>query len=414
MFRYTLQKWWVFLLSGIFFFGLFHVIAFYWYQLVVYRYDRLYEEATSKGTLIEMPASFQIAHEFAKKRSIFTRPDILARESGILQSGIQSVIQQYRNDIYRLHDGIVQNISYLRILGDVSQEYIFPERADFLARADVFESRLQSGQYDSPQVLQELFDESDAEVKNAQHRFEQVQKKLVLQDILGFKHEMMLLESLYRVSPAQKTPFDIREFWKNFKIEFSRDTLSNTTAEELRTTLDAVRDTAIKYRADGHEMRRVAREKRQDLVTKELLKWKENTPPAPTYSNVFSLIDVSLKQQMMYVYEDGDLILSTPITSGRRDYETVRGTFRIYTKERNKVMKSPFPEEEYELWVDYWLGFYGAYGIHDACNSTDCWRTRFGVASYVYNGSHGCLNTPYNAVKFIYNWARIGTTVHVK
>jgi hypothetical protein len=69
-------------------------------------------------------------------------------------------------------------------LGDVSQEYIFPERADFLARADVFESRLQSGQYDSPQVLQELFDESDAEVKNAQHLFEQVQKKLVLQDIL--------------------------------------------------------------------------------------------------------------------------------------------------------------------------------------------------------------------------------------
>ena len=131
-----------------------------------------------------MPPSFQIAHEFAKKRSIFTRPDVLARESGILQSGIQSVIQQYRNDVYRLHDGIVQNISYLRILGDVSQEYIFPERADFLARADVFESRLQSGQYDSPQVLQELFDESDAEVKNAQHLFEQVQKKLVLQDIL--------------------------------------------------------------------------------------------------------------------------------------------------------------------------------------------------------------------------------------
>jgi len=189
---------------------------------------------------------------------------------------------------------------------------------------------------------------------------------------------MMLLESLYRVSPAQKTPFDIREFWKNFKIEFSRDTLSNTTAEELRTTLGAVRDTAIKYRADGHEMRRVAREKRQDLVSKELLKWKEAVPPAPSYSNVFGLIDVSLKQQMMYVYEDGDLILSTPITSGRRNFETIRGTFRIYTKQRDKVMKSPFPEEEYELWVDYWLGFYGAYGIHDACNSTDCWRTRFG------------------------------------
>lgn len=80
---------------------------------------------------------------------------------------------------------------------------------------------------------------------------------------------------------------------------------------------------------------------------------------------------------MMYVYEDNELMLSTPITSGRQNFETVRGTFKIYTKQRNKLMKSPFPEEEYELWVDYWMGFYGAYGIHDACNATDCWRTRF-------------------------------------
>ena len=77
-------------------------------------------------------------------------------------------------------------------------------------------------------------------------------------------------------------------------------------------------------------------------------------------------------------------------------------------------MKSPFPEEEYELWVDYWLGFSGAYGIHDACNSTDCWRTKFGLSTYIYNGSHGCINTPYNAVKMIYNWARVGTTVYIK
>jgi hypothetical protein len=300
------------------------------------------------------------------------------------------------------------------VLGEVSQEYIFPERAQFLAHADVFESRLQSGQYHSPAELQILLDETDEEMRDAQFLFERVQKKLVLQDILGFKHEMLLLESMYRVSPAQKTVFDIRDFWKNFKIEFSRDTLSSTTASELRTTLSSLRDSTMKYRADGHEMRRLAREKRHDLVTKELSKWTTETAPPPSYSDVFSLIDVSLKQQMMYVYEDGELILSTPITSGRRNFETIRGTFRVFTKQRDKIMKSPFPDEDYELWVDYWVGFYGAYGIHDACNSTDCWRTKFGAASYVYNGSHGCLNTPYNAVKFIYNWSRIGTTVHVQ
>ena len=137
-------------------------------------------------------------------------------------------------------------------------------------------------------------------------------------------------------------------------------------------------------------------------------------PPVSPLPDIYQLIYISLAQQMMYVYEDNELILSTSITSGRRDFETIRGKFRVYTKQRGKLMKSPFPEEEYELWVDYWLGFSGAYGIHDACNSKDCWRTRFGGSSYVYNGSHGCINTPYNAVKFIYNWAKVGTTVYVR
>jgi lipoprotein-anchoring transpeptidase ErfK/SrfK len=129
---------------------------------------------------------------------------------------------------------------------------------------------------------------------------------------------------------------------------------------------------------------------------------------------VYAQIYVSLKNQAMYVYEDGELILSTSITSGRTKHETVRGTFKIYSKERDHLMKSPFPEEDYELWVDYWMPFYESYGIHDSCNSKNCWRTKFGGADYVYGGSHGCINTPYNAVKFIYGWSRVGTTVYVQ
>jgi lipoprotein-anchoring transpeptidase ErfK/SrfK len=151
-------------------------------------------------------------------------------------------------------------------------------------------------------------------------------------------------------------------------------------------------------------------------VQTENKKWAagEMLPPISPVPDAYQLIHVSLVKQMMYIYEDNELILSTPITSGRNNFETIRGTFRVYTKQRGKTMKSPFPDEPYELWVDYWLGFSGAYGIHDACNTTDCWRTKFGGGSYIYNGSHGCVNTPYNAVRFIYNWAKVGTTVHVR
>lgn len=53
-------------------------------------------------------------------------------------------------------------------------------------------------------------------------------------------------------------------------------------------------------------------------------KWIETVPPEAPKGNIYSQIYVSLKQQKMYVYEDGELILSTPITSGRRDFETIR------------------------------------------------------------------------------------------
>jgi lipoprotein-anchoring transpeptidase ErfK/SrfK len=57
----------------------------------------------------------------------------------------------------------------------------------------------------------------------------------------------------------------------------------------------------------------------------------------------------------------------------------------------------------------------GGYFIHDAP-----WRSVFGKASQGdgrpgtnYGGTHGCVNVPYNAMRFLYGWAPIGTPVHV-
>lgn len=410
-----IQKWWVFLIFWLGFFVFFHALAFFYHQFLVYKYDRLYEEATQSGTLVEMPKLFQRAQSVARDRSIFTRPDKLARETGILQSGIRSLIEQYRNDLYRMHDTIAQHISYLRIVGDVTQEMIFPDRERILRMADRIESELDSGRFSRPADLERLLQISQSEVDQTRTRYDEAQKKLVLEDILNFKHEMRFLDSLYRVTPElEDEDRVISDFWKEFEYEFSESNLTELNADELRATYATLRMETEEYGERWHKYRLEAKKDRQDQVAIEAKKWTEKIPPSPPFPDVFSQISISLKQQMMYAYEDGELVLSTPITSGRRNYETIRGTFKVYTKQRNKLMKSPFPDEEYELWVDYWLGFYGAYGIHDACNSRDCWRTKFGWASYTYNGSHGCVNTPYNAVKFIYNWAQIGTTVHVE
>jgi len=150
------------------------------------------------------------------------------------------------------------------------------------------------------------------------------------------------------------------------------------------------------------------------MVQTEMKKWTDVQPPVAPLGDAYMQIYISIKQQKMYAYQDGELVISSPITSGRTAHETVRGTFHIYTKERDHLMKSPFPDIEYALWVDYWMPFYESYGIHDSCNSKNCWRTKFGGNDYLYGGSHGCINTPYNVVKFLFGWVPIGTPVRIE
>jgi len=334
----------------------------------------------------------------------------------MIHSGTRSMVYQYKNDVYRLHDRIVQHIKYLFLAAEIGEELIYPDQEKSLEYANTLQMRLENTPPGDINLLASLAEFSTALAQKIQENIEYAQKKLVYQDILAFKYEILLLADMYRLNPPQTKMLDIKKFWSQFGSTFSREILKNTSHENLRSSLEKLKSSTQEYRDIGAEIRTKNRVRRAPWVETESKKWSklETVPPVSPLPEVYQLIHISLAKQMMYVYEDNELIISTPITSGRNNFETIRGKFRVYTKQRGKLMKSPFPEEEYELWVDYWLGFSGAYGIHDACNSTDCWRTKFGGASYVYNGSHGCINTPYNAVKFIYNWAKVGTTVYVK
>jgi lipoprotein-anchoring transpeptidase ErfK/SrfK len=393
-----------------------HALVFFFHAFVVFRYDSLYAQIQSNGATIQMPEDFLRVQKWAQERSFFSRPDILAEEIGLIHSGTRSMIHQYKNDLYRLHDRIVQHIKYLTLAAEIGQELVYPEQEKSLEYASMLQIRLDNVVPGDINALVELSTLSQSMVDRTRYHIEYAQKKLVYQDILAFKHEMLLIADMYRLNPPEKKTLDIKKFWNEFGSIFSREVLKTRSYETLTDTLERLKNSTQEYQKIAHEIRLNNRERRAAWVEAESKKWTvgDIMPPTSPLPDAYQLIHVSLAKQMMYVYEDNELILSTPITSGRNNFETIRGTFRIYTKQRGKIMKSPFPEEEYELWVDYWMWFSGAYGIHDACNSTDCWRTKFGGGGYVYNGSHGCVNTPYNAVRFIYNWAKVGTTVYVR
>ena len=120
--------------------------------------------------------------------------------------------------------------------------------------------------------------------------------------------------------------------------------------------------------------------------------------------NDITYVKISISKQKLDYYENNKVVLSTPITSGRND-ATKTGNFKIVSKTRDTVLSGP----GYSSFVKYWMGYGGAYGLHDAS-----WRSRFGTQDYVYNGSHGCINMPTVAAKKLYGMIEIGTPVYIK
>ena len=69
---------------------------------------------------------------------------------------------------------------------------------------------------------------------------------------------------------------------------------------------------------------------------------------------------------------------------------------------KNRVLRGP----NYASFVNFWVPVRGSIGIHDAP-----WRSEYGGEIYKTNGSHGCINTPYEEMEKIYDHVEIGTPV---
>lgn len=138
-------------------------------------------------------------------------------------------------------------------------------------------------------------------------------------------------------------------------------------------------------------------------------------------------IDVNLSSQYARLYDsDGKTVLwRSGIVSGdeAKGHSTPTGDYEINSMEQNVVLKGlkddvqlkdgeqPKEEDYYNSNVNYWMCFLGnAYGLHDAT-----WRGdyEFGGDTYLYDGSHGCVNLPYDAAAELYSLIHVGDKVHI-
>ncbi len=118
-------------------------------------------------------------------------------------------------------------------------------------------------------------------------------------------------------------------------------------------------------------------------------------------------IEISITDQHLWYYEEGELVLDCDIRTGciNRGQGTPTGCYEVRTKYENIVLVG----EDYRSPVDFWIGFYkNSIGMHDAS-----WVSQFGGETYKWNGSHGCVNMPYESIKELFSRVELGVPVVV-
>ena len=119
-----------------------------------------------------------------------------------------------------------------------------------------------------------------------------------------------------------------------------------------------------------------------------------------------TFVEISLDNQYMWYYVDGKVLVETPVVTGNiaaGDY-TRTGCFRIAAMTTDTYLVGPTWNDH----VDYWMPFDDQIGLHDSS-----WRSEYGGDIYLTDGSHGCVNTPLDAMATIYNNITLDTFVIV-
>lgn len=131
-------------------------------------------------------------------------------------------------------------------------------------------------------------------------------------------------------------------------------------------------------------------------------------PVDPTAATSSKYIFVSLKEQRLRAYENGRLVKTFLVSTGRGGFPTPPGSYSVLEKDPVVNYMWSYGKDDpnnYDLGnVPYNLMFRPHMYIHYAY-----WHNSFGRRM-----SHGCINVSLSNIKWIYRWADVGVPVLVK
>lgn len=121
-------------------------------------------------------------------------------------------------------------------------------------------------------------------------------------------------------------------------------------------------------------------------------------------------VEVDKENQHEWYYENGKLVLETPIVTGKPGQDTPAGNFFVWIKQRNTTLRGKNDDgSKYASPVSYWMPIdYTGVGLHDSP-----WQPKYGGDWWKLHGSHGCVNTPPKVMAEVYEKVKEGTPVIV-
>jgi len=127
-------------------------------------------------------------------------------------------------------------------------------------------------------------------------------------------------------------------------------------------------------------------------------------PTAPEIPFDEKTIHIYLKDQLLVAYQQNEPVflsgISSGYLSGKKDLTTPPGDYRINYKRpsRHMVHSDRVGANDYELYGVPWVSYFTESGI--AIHGT-YWHNDFGLPR-----SHGCINMPIDAARWIYLWSQ--------
>ena len=133
------------------------------------------------------------------------------------------------------------------------------------------------------------------------------------------------------------------------------------------------------------------------------------TPAKKPPPKAAKIIKVNLVRQIIEAYEGSTQVFRFECVTGDKDHPTDRGVFSILRKAH------PYRSHTYNVQMNYAMFFThdgkALHQYHGVVPLSVVRTARSSVSEWF--GSHGCVRLAEADAKALYEWAPVGTTVHV-